>query len=94
MVNCRISPDHKYCALDLWNCGWDTLNICDALSVSRASLYRWKTIFLEYGNVIHPPSPHIGQTKIIAQAALTAIHTFYEEESDIYLDKLCTFLAL
>jgi hypothetical protein len=37
MVNCRISPDRKYCALDLWNRGWDTLDICDALSVSRAT---------------------------------------------------------
>lgn len=94
MVNCRISPDRKHCALDLWNRGWDTLDICDALSVSRASLYQWEVIFLEHGNVIRPPSPLIGRTRIIARAALTAIQTLYEEESDIYLDELCTFLAL
>jgi len=94
MVNCRISPDRKYCALDLWNCGWHTFDICDALSVSQASLYRWEAIFLEHGNVIWPPSPLIGRTKIIALTALTAIQTLYKEESDIYLDELCTFLAL
>jgi len=94
MVNCRISPDRKYCALDLWNRGWDTLDICDALSVSRASLYRWEAIFLEHENVIWPPSPLIRRTRIIARAALTAIQTLYKEESDIYLDELCTFLAL
>ena len=94
MVNCRISPDRKYCALDLWNHGWDTLDICDALSVSQASLYQWEAIFLKHGNVIQPPSPLIRRTRIISQAALTAIQALYEEESNIYLDELCTFLAL
>lgn len=94
MVNCCISPDRKYCALDLWNHGWDTLNICDALCVSRASLYHWEAIFREHGNVIRPPSPLIGRTRIIAQATLTAIHTLYKQESDLYLNELVTFLAI
>ena len=94
MVNCRISPDRKYCALDLWNRGWDTLEICDALCVSSTSLYHWEAIFREHGNVIQPPSPLIGRTRIIAQVTLTAIHTLYKQESDLYLDKLVTFLAI
>lgn len=94
MVNCCISPDRKYCALDLWNRGWDTLKICDALCVSRASLYRWEATFQEHGNVIQPPSPLIGRTRIIARATLTAIHTLYKQESDLYLNKLVTFLAI
>lgn len=94
MVNCCISPDRKYCALDLWNHGWDTLEICDALCVSRASLYHWEAIFWEHGNVIRPPSPLIGRTRIIAQATLTAIHTLYKRESDLYLNELVTFLAI
>ena len=94
MVNCRISPDRKYCALDLWNRGWDTIDICNALSVSRASLYRWQAIFEEHGNVIRPKSPLIGRTRILVRATLTAIHTLYEQESDLYLDELVTFLAI
>ena len=94
MVNCRISPDCKYCALDLWNCGWDTINICDALSVSRASLYCWQAIFEEHGNVIWPKSPLIRRTRILVWATLTALHTLYEQESNLYLDELVTFLAV
>ena len=94
MVNCRISPNHKYCALDLWNCSWDTIDICDALSVSRASLYRWQAIFEEHDNIIWPKSPLIGRTRILVQATLTALHTLYEQESDLYLDKLVTFLVV
>jgi len=94
MVNCHISPDRKYCALNLWNRGWDTIDICDALSVSRASLYRWQAIFQEHGNVIWPKSPLIGRTRILVRAILTAIHTLYEQESDLYLDELVTFLAI
>lgn len=94
MVNHRISPDHKYCTLDLWNHSWDTINICDALSVSRASLYCWQTIFEEHGNVIWPKSPLIRRTRILVQATLTTLLTLYEQESDLYLDKLATFLAV
>ena len=94
MVNRRISPDMKYCALDLWHRGWTVDDICDTLSVSRASLYRWDAIFEEHGHVIRPPSPLVGRTRIITCAVLTAIHTLYEQEPDLYLDELCTFLAV
>lgn len=40
------------------------------------------------------PSPLIGRTRIIAQATLTAIHTLYKQESDLYLNELVTFLAI
>ncbi|KIM74297.1 hypothetical protein PILCRDRAFT_33930, partial [Piloderma croceum F 1598] len=69
-------------------------DICDTLSVSRASLYRWDAIFEEHGHVIRPPSPLVGRTRIITCAVLTAIHTLYEQEPDLYLDELCTFLAV
>ncbi|KIM76786.1 hypothetical protein PILCRDRAFT_44277, partial [Piloderma croceum F 1598] len=94
MVNRRISPDMKYCALDLWHRGWTVDDICDTLSVSRASLYRWDAIFEEHGHVIRPPSPLVGRTRIITRAVLTAIHTLYEQEPNLYLDELCTFLAV
>lgn len=94
MVNCRISPDRKACALNLWNSGWEIEDICFALSVSRSSIYRWQNIFEEHGNVIRPPSPLVGRTRIITRAVLTAVRTLYEEEPDLYLDELCTFLAI
>jgi transposase len=94
MVNRRISPDMKKCALDLWDRGWTVEDICDMLRVSRASLYRWDAIFEEHGNVIRPPSPLIGRTRIITRAVLTTIHALYEREPDLYLDELCTFLAV
>ena len=84
----------KKCALDLWDRGWTVEDICDTLQVSRASLYRWDAIYEEHGDVIRPPSPLIGRTRVIARAVLTAIHALYEREPDLYLDELCTFLAV
>jgi hypothetical protein len=57
MGNRKISSDLKECALKLWNLGWDIEDICDALGVSRASIYRWEAIFAECGTVKRPPSP-------------------------------------
>ena len=94
MVNCRISPDRKACALNLWNLGWKVEDICFALSVSRSNIYRWYNIFEEHGNVIRPPSPLIGRTCVITQAVLTAVRSIYEQEPDIFLDEMCTFLAI
>ena len=93
MVNCRISPDRKLCALHLWDHGWETEDICFALLISRRSLYRWRQIFAEHGSVTKPASPIIGAKRIINRAVLTAIHTIYTEDSDLYLDELCTLLA-
>ena len=47
MVNCRISPDRKLCALNLWDHGWEIEDICFAMMISRSSLYRWRRIFAE-----------------------------------------------
>ena len=88
MVNCRISPNRKACALNFWDLGWEIKDICFTLSVSQSSLYRWQNIFVEHGNINHPPSPLVGWTCIITQAVLTAVRTIYEEEPDHYLDKL------
>lgn len=40
---------------------------------------------------MRPPSPLVGCTCIITCAILTAIHTLYEQEPNLY--KLCTFLV-
>jgi transposase len=93
MVNCRISPDRKLCALHLWDHGWEIEDICFALLISRRSLYRWRQIFAEHGSVTRPASPIIGAKRIINRAVLTAIHTIYTEDSDLYLDELRTLLA-
>ena len=87
MVNRRISPDLKECALRLWEAGWDEEDICSALLVSRASLFRWRAIFDTFGMVNKPPSPLKGRTRIITRAVLTAVHQLYETTSDLYLDE-------
>src|ERR1700683_596856 len=90
MVNCTISPDRKLCALHLWDHGWEIEDICFALMISRRSLYCWRQIFAEHGSVTRPASPLVGPKHIINRSVLTTIHTIYAEDSDLYLDELCT----
>jgi transposase len=94
MGNRRISSDIKQCALRLWDSGWELEDVCFALMVSRASIYRWQAIFEQYGNVNRPPSPLIGPTRILTRALVTACQTLYESDSDLYLDEVITWLAL
>ncbi|KAG1850854.1 hypothetical protein DFJ58DRAFT_661838, partial [Suillus subalutaceus] len=95
MGNRKISADLKECALNLWNTGWETKDIRDALGVSRASIYHWEAIFAEYGAVNHPPSPIRGQQlHILTRALMTACEALFAEESDLYLDEVVTWLAL
>ncbi|KAG2741767.1 hypothetical protein P692DRAFT_201726212 [Suillus brevipes Sb2] len=93
MVNRRISKDLKECALRLWDHGWELKDICEAFGVSRRSCYRWQQIFEEHGAVEKPPSPLIGRTRTITRALLMAIQDLFSEESDLYLDEVCTWLA-
>ena len=94
MVNCKISPDRKLCALRLWEHGWTIEDICFALRISWSSLYHWQHIFDERGTVTQPPSNIIGHPRLINHAVLTTVHTIYEEDSDLYLDELITLLAV
>jgi transposase len=94
MVNRRISSDLKECALTLWDRGWDYESISDALLVSVASLYRWRNNFETYGSVICPGFALKGRARIITRAVLTAVHTLYASESDLYLDELTLWLAI
>ncbi|KAJ3897475.1 hypothetical protein F5879DRAFT_982930, partial [Lentinula edodes] len=94
MVNRRISPDLKNCALDLWERGWDRSDICSALGISSASLYRWIQIFNEFDSVVKSPSPLRGHPRMITLAALTAMKEIYNHHPDSYLDELVWFLAL
>jgi transposase len=95
MGNRKISSNLKECALKLWNLGWDIEDICDALGVSRASIYCWEAIFAEYGTVERPPSPIRGQQlRILTRALMTACEDLFTEESDLYLDEVVTWLAL
>jgi transposase len=94
MVNRRISGDIKEVGLDLWEKGWDILDICEALYISRSSLYRWRTIFDEFGAVTRPPSPLRGRTRIISRVVLEAIRIIYKSTPEIYLDELQFWLAI
>ena len=94
MVYRQISNDLKECALRLWNHGWDLEDISVALGVSRSSCYRWQKILEEHGVVNRPPSPLVGRTRTITRAILGAIEDLYLQESDLFLDEICTWLAI
>lgn len=88
MVNRCISGDLKECSLRLWEAGWDRIDIIEDLAVSHPSKYRWRAIFEELGDVIRPPSPLKGRTRIISRVVLMAIYNIYKGDPDLYLDKL------
>ena len=90
----KISSDMKECALKLWDQGWETAKIVDTLSVSQSSLYRWQSIFDQYGSVNRPSTMPKGPERIITRAVLTAVQTLYEVDSDLYLNELVLWLAV
>jgi hypothetical protein len=94
MGNRKISVDLKMCALSLWDRGWQVEDIVDALLISRASLYRSNAIFEEHGSVNRRNFALRGQARILTRAVLTAVHTIYESDPDLYLDELVLWLAL
>lgn len=94
MGNRRISSDLKDCALELWTVGWDIEDVCFAFRVSPRSLYRWRDIFEEFGQVTKPPSPLRGRDRIVSLAALTAIREVYFKDATVMLDELAWHLAI
>ncbi|KAE9384141.1 hypothetical protein BT96DRAFT_791033, partial [Gymnopus androsaceus JB14] len=90
----RISSDLKDAALRMWEYGWDLEDICAALVVSPASMYRWHAIFEEIGSVVRPASGLRGRPRIIGLAAFQACHRIYAENSNTYLDELQWYLAI
>ena len=42
----------------------------------------------------HPPSPLIGRTRKITRAILNSIVELYTEDSDLFPDEVCTWLAV
>ncbi|KAG2737687.1 hypothetical protein P692DRAFT_201661930, partial [Suillus brevipes Sb2] len=94
MVNRQISKDLKECALTLWDHGWEVEDICEVLGISRASCFHWRNLFEELGTVARPPSPLVGHTRIITRALMMAVEDLFAEESDLFLDEICTWLAV
>ncbi|KAJ3965143.1 hypothetical protein EV361DRAFT_811175 [Lentinula raphanica] len=86
MVNRRISSDMKECALKLWEAGWDRSDICYALGVSQASLYRWAQLFMELGTVTKPPATLRGRPHMLGLAAISAMKEIFNHHPDTYLD--------
>jgi hypothetical protein len=91
MVNHRISDDLKETALRLWELK-DT--ICEALHVSERSCYRWRCIFEEFGTATKPPAPLTYRTRIIMRALLTDVEDLFVEDSELFLDEVCTWLVV
>ncbi|KAK6969656.1 DDE-3 domain-containing protein [Favolaschia claudopus] len=85
MVNRHISSDLKERALALWEAGWSREDICYAFHVSPRSLYRWRSIFEEFGKVTKPPSPFRGRERIIGLGVLNAAKEVYFHDSSVML---------
>src|SRR5437016_3009225 len=94
MGNQKISNDLKECALNLWDWGWDLEDITDALLVLQTSLYQWRSIFKEHSSVTRPSCALRGQIRTLTWAVLTAVHTLYTSDPDLYLDELVLWLAI
>ncbi|KAK7005478.1 hypothetical protein R3P38DRAFT_2556727, partial [Favolaschia claudopus] len=62
--------------------------------VSPRSLYRWRSIFEEFGKVTKPPSPLRGREQIVGLAALNAAKEVYFHDSSVMLDELAWYLAI
>jgi len=94
MVNRRISNDLKETALRLWDHGWELKDICEALRVSERSCYHWRRIFEEFGTATKPPAPLTDRTRIITRALLTGVEDLFVEDSELFLDEVCTWLVV
>ncbi|PPQ84932.1 hypothetical protein CVT24_000123, partial [Panaeolus cyanescens] len=94
MPYCRISSDLKECALTLWRAGWTKSDICGALCVSKASLYRWRNILDEFGSVERPPNPLHGRPRLIGIVAMTELRSILIAHPDTFLDELQWHLAI
>ncbi|KAF7352249.1 Tc1-mariner class transposase [Mycena venus] len=94
MVNRRISSDLKERALILWEAGWSPEDIRYAFNVSPRSLYRWRTIFEEFGTVTKPPSPLRGRDRIISLGVLDAAKEIFFHDPSVMLDELQWHLAI
>ena len=68
-------------------------NLGYTMMISHSSLFHWRWIFAEHSSVTHPQVSIMGPKWIINRAVLTAIQDIYQEDSDLYLDELCTPLA-
>lgn len=94
MPNRRISSDLKQCALRLWNHGWELEEISFALGVSSRSCFRWRKNLEAHGSVDRPRSPLRGRARTITRVLLTSIETLFPKDPDLFLDELCTWLAV
>ena len=94
MGNRKISADLKECTLRLWELCFDLGFISESLCISKASIYRWRSVFAEFSSINQPPSPLLGRPRIIVCAVLTAIKEVYHNEADAYLDELVWWLAI
>jgi len=79
-----ISSDMKECALHLWQSGWVRQDICTALCISQASLYRWAHILDEFSSVVWPHFLLQGCPRLIGLAAMTAIREMSSLQSSWY----------
>ena len=94
MVYRKISSDLKECALRLWELGWSMEDVCQLFSVSPRSLQRWCALFEDIGQVVRPPSPLVGRTRLITRACMNAIETLLQAHPETYLDELVWWLAI
>lgn len=90
----KIGSDLKECALNLWQSGWSTMDICSALCVSLPSLYHWRSLLESFGSVERPPNPLQGRPRMIAMIAMTQLCSILTNHPDTYLDELQWHLVI
>ncbi|KAG1745837.1 uncharacterized protein EDB91DRAFT_1002518, partial [Suillus paluster] len=78
----------------LWDNGWELEDISEVLGISGRSCYCWRRIFEEFGAATRPPFPLTGHTQTITCALLTAVEDIFAVDSGLFLDEVCTWLAV
>jgi len=67
--------------MTIWNTGWGAEDIHNGLGVSHASIYRWESIFAEFGTVNCPPSPiHGRELRNLTRALMTVCEELFAED--------------
>ncbi|KAJ7458198.1 hypothetical protein FB451DRAFT_1508595 [Mycena latifolia] len=94
MVYRKISNNLKERALWLLEAGYTADDVCELLSVSRRSLFRWKSNQENYDSMQPPYNPLQSHPCILNPDQTHNLLTMLAEAPEMYLDKIQDWIAV